>query len=74
MSRVDEIDALVIAAATIERLFKFIGTMQHDIACGWLQPGQTQQAGEGNASPFADGTPPLDTVMAGDLRARWERL
>ncbi len=69
VNRIDGIDALVIAAATIECLFEFVGTMQHDGTRRWLQPGQPQQAAKRNARPFADGAPSLHAVMAGNLGA-----
>lgn len=74
MNRVDEIDALVIAAASVERLFEFVGTMQDDISRRRLDAGKAQQMGERNASPLGDGAPAFDAVMAGDLGAGRKHL
>ncbi len=43
MECVDEVDALIVAAAAVERLFEFVGAIEDDIAGSGLRPSALQE-------------------------------
>jgi hypothetical protein len=71
---VDEVDALIVATASIQRLFEFVRAVEDGKACGGLQPDRTKEEPEGNTCPFADGAPALNAVMPGNLGSRGKPL
>src|SRR6185437_1271554 len=73
MKGVDEPDRLVVAAGVVERLLERVGAEEGDVSRLALEPRGVEQRREFRALPLADAAPALDTVVAGDLRARSER-
>jgi hypothetical protein len=65
---IDQIDALVIGRAA-----EVVGAVQDDVARVRRQPRPLEHGSKRHAGPFADGTPALDAVVAGDLGARGHR-
>ncbi len=70
MHRLVQIDTLIVFCVWIAVLHR-IGTVKHRVSRRWLRLGLLHHLGQGHALPFADATPALDAVMAGDLGARW---
>src|SRR5579863_2918139 len=64
---VDQIDAFVILAGSVERLLQRVRTIKDKISRAGLEPGKAKNLLERCAGPFADATPALDAIMAGDL-------
>ena len=74
MKRIDQIDALVVAAAAIERFLQFIGAVEDGVTGVGSQSCRLQNQAEWDACPFADRTPAFDAVMTRDLGARRKPL
>jgi len=67
MESVDQIDAFIILSGAVERLLKNVGAMEDNEARRGEKRGLPEHDSQWYALPFADGTPPFDAVMAGDL-------
>src|ERR1700730_11601735 len=67
MESVDQINAFVILPGTVQGPFVNVGAVEDHEPGGREKRGPREHNSQRNALPFADGAPPFDAVMAGDL-------